>query len=58
MNLEFDASFLKFLKKNRDLVLAPKIERILLDCEKAPGIDDIRNCKKLTGFTSYFIVSE
>lgn len=54
MILEFDASFLKCIRKNRDTSLHAKIEQILLECEQANGIEDLRNCKKLTGFASYF----
>lgn len=54
MKIEFDASFLKGLKKIKDGSVHSKIEQVLLECEALTQIEKIRNCKKLVGFENYF----
>ena len=54
MNVEFDKSFLKSLENLKDSKLLQKIETIILHCESANSLVEIRNIKKLSGFTNYF----
>lgn len=54
MKVEFDKSFEKSLNKIRNKSLYPRIERIILECEKANSITDLENVKKLTGFRIYY----
>ncbi|HCS21885.1 MAG TPA: plasmid stabilization protein [Bacteroidetes bacterium] len=54
MILEFDRSFSKSLNKIKDRTILSRIEKVILDLEKAAAIEELRNNKKLTGFTSYY----
>lgn len=54
MNLEFDQSFLKSLNKVSDVLILKKIEKTILEIEKAKSLDEIRNLHKLSGFKNYF----
>lgn len=54
MILEFDRSFSKSLNKIRDRSILSRVEKVILDLEKAASIEELRNNKKLTGFTSYY----
>jgi mRNA interferase RelE/StbE len=54
MIVEFDKSFEKSLQKIRDKSLFPRIERIIINLEKAKSLADIPNLKKLAGFKEYY----
>lgn len=54
MIVEFDISFEKSLDKIRNRSLFPRIEKIIVDFEKAKSISDMPNIKKLVGFKNYF----
>jgi mRNA interferase RelE/StbE len=54
MKVEFDKSFGKSLEKIRNKSLFPRIEKLILDCEKAKSLTELRNIKKLTGFKNYY----
>lgn len=54
MILEFDRSFSKSLNRIKDRSILSRIEKVILAMEKAESIEDFRNNKKLTGFTSYY----
>jgi mRNA interferase RelE/StbE len=54
MIVEFDKSFEKSLDKIRDKVLFRRIERSILNLEKAESIEDIPGIKKLAGFKNYY----
>jgi mRNA interferase RelE/StbE len=54
MNVDFDKSFLKSLENINDSKLLQKIETIILHCESANSLFEIRNIKKLSGFSNYF----
>ena len=54
MNVEFDKSFNKALKKLKDKSIFPKIEEIIEDCEKAVSIQKIPKIKKLKGFSNFY----
>jgi len=54
MNVEFDKSFHKALKKINQKSLFPKIEEIINECEKAASVQEISNIKKLSGFVHFY----
>ena len=54
MNVEFDKSFHKALKKVTQKSLFPKIEEVINECEVANSIKDVSNLKKMRGFTSFY----
>ena len=54
MKVEFDKSFLKSLDKIDDSKILKKVERIIIICESSSRISEIRNIKKLSGFSSYY----
>ena len=54
MIIEFDKSFEKSLDKIKNKSLFPRIEKIILEFEKAKSLTDLPNIKKLIGFKNYF----
>ena len=56
MIVEFDKSFDKSLEKISDKSLFPRIERAIINLEKAKSLADIPNLKKLVGFKEYYRV--
>ena len=54
MKVEFDKSFLKSLDKIKISKVLLSIEKIIIKCEEAKKLHEIRNVKKLTGFTNYY----
>ena len=54
MKVEFDKSFLKSLDKIKISKVLLSIEKIIIKCEGANKLHEIRNVKKLTGFTNYY----
>ncbi len=54
MKIEFDKSFLKSLDKIKDRKILQKIEQIILVCESANNLGDIKNLRKLSGFPNYY----
>jgi mRNA interferase RelE/StbE len=54
MIIEFDKSFSKSLDKLKDSVIKKRIERIILDFDRAGTILDIKNVKKLVGFKFFY----
>ncbi len=54
MKLEFDKSFLKSIERIRGTKLLLRIEKILIDLEKAESFQEISNLKKLSGFKDYY----
>ena len=56
MIVEFDKSFQKSLEKIRDKSLFPRIERSIINLEKAKSLAEISNLKKLAGFKEYYRV--
>jgi len=54
LNIEFDGAFLKGLKKSKNTQLLAKIKSVILHCEISEAIEEIKNCKKLTGHDSYY----
>jgi mRNA interferase RelE/StbE len=54
MNVEFDRSFSKSLSKVRDALILKRIERTIIQLEKAPSLSKVANIRKLTGFKEYY----
>ena len=46
MKVEFDKSFGKYLEKIRNKSIFPRVEKFILDCEKAKSLTELRNIKK------------
>jgi mRNA interferase RelE/StbE len=54
MIIEFDKSFDKSLDKIRDTSLFPRVEKVILNIEKATSVAEISNVKKVSGFLDYY----
>lgn len=54
MIVEFDRSFSKSLDRVNDSKILKRVIRIIIELEKALSLKEVRNCKKLTGYKSYF----
>ncbi|WP_064197586.1 MULTISPECIES: type II toxin-antitoxin system RelE/ParE family toxin [Emticicia] len=54
MKVGFKNSFLKALQKLKDEDVKNAIYEAILDVEKSDSLTEIRNIKKLKGYTSYF----
>jgi mRNA interferase RelE/StbE len=54
MIVEFDQSFSKSLDKLKNLKIQHRIEKRILDLEKAKSLQDVKSLKKLTGFKKYY----
>lgn len=54
MKVEFEKSFLKSIENINNSKTLLKIETIILQCESAKTLFEIRNIKKLSGFSNYF----
>lgn len=54
MIISFDKSFDKALSKINDSILLNRIEKVILQCEKASDIQYITNLKKLVGYKNYY----
>ncbi len=54
MTVEFKKSFLKSLEHLRDKRLKTSILKIIIQVERADGIQKIPSIKKLTGFSTYY----
>jgi len=54
MNVSFDESFLKSLKKVKDKSVLSKVEEIIYALEAAELLGEIPNCKKLVGYKTYY----
>jgi mRNA interferase RelE/StbE len=52
--VEFDKSFEKSLDKIENKSIFKKIEHIIINCENADTLEEIKNIKKLTGFRNYY----
>lgn len=56
MEVVYNKSFLKVVKKIRDEKLLNTIETAILEIEKAKSITEISNLKKLTGYETFYRV--
>ena len=54
MIIEFDRSFIKSLDKIRDKVILSKVEKVIINLEKAKSLVEIPNLKKLVGYKTYY----
>ena len=54
MEILFERSFERDLKKVRDKRLLKQVRNVIQQVEAAPGLSEIRNLKKLQGFESYY----
>lgn len=54
MNVEFDRSFEKALRKLKDTNVKLRLKRVILTVDRAATLSDIPNLKKLTGYSSYY----
>jgi mRNA interferase RelE/StbE len=54
MIVEFDQSFSKSLNRVKDALILKRIERTIIQLEKAPSLSKVSNIRKLTGFKYYY----
>jgi mRNA interferase RelE/StbE len=54
MEITFDKGFSKSLDKINDKIILKRIEKVILQCEKAVGLNQISNLKKMVGFKNYY----
>ena len=54
MDVTFDKSFSKSIDKINDKVVLKRIEKVILQCEKASEPNQISNLKKMVGYKNYF----
>lgn len=54
MIIEFDKSFEKTLDKIKDKSLFSRINKIIINFEKANSLSELINVKKLSGFKNYY----
>ncbi len=56
MKVEFDHSFLKSLRKLKDVQIREKVQQLILSLEKSDSLSHISSVKKIVGFKSYYRV--
>jgi len=56
MKVEFDHSFLKSLRKLKDVQLREKVEQLILSLEQTDSLSEISSVKRIVGFKSYYRV--
>jgi mRNA interferase RelE/StbE len=56
MKVEFDHSFLKSLRKLKDVQLREKVEQLILSLERTDSLSKISSVQKIVGFKSYYRV--
>jgi mRNA interferase RelE/StbE len=54
MIVEFDKSFDKSIRKISNPIIFKRVERIILEFDKAATLLEIHHIKKLTGFRNYY----
>jgi len=54
MNVEFDRSFLKSLRKLNDSQLLEKIEKLIVTLEQSDSLSKIMTVKKIVGHQNYY----
>jgi mRNA interferase RelE/StbE len=54
MRLEFDKSFLKSIDNIPDSKILLRLEKNIIDLEKAESLQEISNLRKLSGFKNYY----
>jgi mRNA interferase RelE/StbE len=56
MNVEFDSSFLKSLRKLKEVQLRERVELLIQTFEQADSLSKITNVKKIVGHQRYYRV--
>lgn len=56
MKVEFDHSFLKSLRKLKDVQLREKVEQLILSLEQTDSLSKISSVQKIVGFKCYYRV--
>jgi mRNA interferase RelE/StbE len=56
MNVEFDSSFLKSLRKLKEVQLRERVELLIQTFEQADSLSKISNVKKIVGHQRYYRV--
>jgi mRNA interferase RelE/StbE len=54
MKVDFKTSFLRDIKKVKDVEILNSIDTAIQNIENATSINEIKNIKKLTGFKTYY----
>jgi mRNA interferase RelE/StbE len=54
VEVTFDKSFSKSIDKINDNVILKRIEKVILQCEKASELNQISNLKKMVGYKNYY----
>ncbi len=54
MEITFDKSFSKSLDKINDKIVLKRIEKTIIQCEKATDLVQISNLKKMVGYKNYY----
>jgi mRNA interferase RelE/StbE len=54
MNVELDSSFLKSLRKLKEVQIRMKVERLILALEQADALSKIKSVKKIVGHQRYY----
>lgn len=54
MKVEFDRSFEKAVKKLKDSSLKSRILKVILSVEKANTFAEVKNLRKMSGFSTYY----
>ena len=54
MNVEFDSSFLKSLRKLKEFQIRMKVEGLILALEQADALSKIKSVKKIVGHQRYY----
>ena len=54
MNVEFDSSFLKSLRKLKEVQIRMKVEGLILALEQTDALSKIKSVKKIVGHQRYY----
>lgn len=54
MNLEFDRSFEKAVRKLKDASVKTRLSKVIANADRAESLSDIPDLKKMRGFVSYY----
>ena len=56
MNVKFEASFARDLKRIKDRRLLRRVQKAIEKIKAAPGLDEIRDLKKMQGYDTFYRV--
>ena len=54
MEIAFEASFGRDLKRIKDRQLLPRVQQVIEEIKVAPKLDDVRNLRKMQGYDTYY----